>query len=221
MTSSEDGARLSAYVEGLFAPEDDLLKEIREEISRRGLPEIYISPELGRLLQVLLSGAGAHSVLEVGTLGGYSAIWMARVLPPGGRLVTVEVDPDRAALARGFVARAGLESMVEVRVGDGREVLERMVDEGDRFDAVFIDADKEGYPEYLDRALELVRPGGLILADNAFRDGRVLDAEPDEATRGVMTYNERVASDPRLESTIVPVRDGLTVAVFRRDAASG
>jgi len=209
---------LSGYVRRLFAGEDEVLEELRYEISRQGLPEIYISAEVGRLLQVLLAAIGARRVLEVGTLGGYSALWMARALPADGHLLTLEIDPDRAAFARSFVSRAGLDSVVEVRVGEARAALDELVDDlaagaAEPFDAIFIDADKESYTAYLDAALELVRPGGLILADNAFRDGRVLDDDPDDATRGVMEYNERAASHERLATTIIPIRDGLVVSV--------
>lgn len=209
-----DDAGLRHYVETLFAGEDAVLRELREEIARRGLPEIYISAELGRALQVLLRAAGARTVLEVGTLGGYSAIWMGRALPPDGRLVSLEVDPERAELARGFVARAGLEEVVEVRVGDARDLLPALAASSSRaFDAIFIDADKESYPAYLDHALELVRPGGLILGDNAFRGGGVLEEAPEEeGTRAIQLFNQRLA---RLgpASTILPIRDGLAVAV--------
>lgn len=212
-----DPSAFADYVTRLFAPEDELLVELREEIARQELPEIFISAELGRLLQVLLTTIGARRVVEVGTLGGYSALWMARALPPDGRLVSLELREDRADLARDFVRRAGLDGVVDVRVGEARHVLAELVGaEGRTFDAAFIDADKEGYVEYLDRSLELVRPGGLILADNAFRNGTVLDDDPDEATRGVLEYNARVAEDDRLESTIVPIRDGLAVSVVRR-----
>ncbi len=205
---------LSGYVQQLFAGEDEVLEELRCEIARRELPEIYISAEVGRLLQVLLASVGARRVLEVGTLGGYSAIWMARALPADGRLLSVEVDPERAGFAREFVTRAGLAGVIEVREGDAREVLKELAAGSEApFDAVFIDADKESYVDYLERALELVRPGGLIIADNAFRDGRVLHEAADEATRGVQRYNERIASHPRLVSTIIPIRDGVAVSV--------
>jgi caffeoyl-CoA O-methyltransferase len=217
MGHEEDrSVQLSDYVRRLFAGEDEVLEELRYEISRRSLPEISISAEVGRLLQVLLTSIGARRVVEVGTLGGYSAIWMGRALPAEGRLLSLELDPERAALAREFVARAGLETVIEVREGDARDVLKELAAGPEApFDAVFIDADKESYVDYLERALELVRPGGLIIADNAFRDGRVLDEDADEATRGVQRYNERVASHARLASTIIPIRDGLAVSVVR------
>jgi len=216
MPDDAQDARLAGYVRALFAPEDETLEEMRYEIARKGFPEIYISAEQGRLLQVLLAAVDARDVLEIGTLGGYSAIWMARALPPDGRLVTLELREERAALARDFVARAGLDEVVQVRVGDALELLNELDEEDARFDVVFIDADKERYGEYLDWALALVRSGGLILADNAFQHGRVLDEESEsEAVRAVQAFNERLARDPRLVSTVLPVRDGLTVSVVR------
>jgi predicted O-methyltransferase YrrM len=213
VTDRRTEAGLQAYVQGLFAEEDAVLEALRSEIERQGLPRIYISAEVGRLLQVLLRAVDARRVLEIGTLGGYSAIWMARALPPGGRLMTVELEEERAAFARDFVARAGLQEVIDIRVGDARAVLGELAAAGESYDAVFIDADKESYAEYLDRSLELVRPGGLILADNAFRGGRILGNQPDEASRGVLDYNRRAADDARLTSTIIPIRDGLAVSV--------
>lgn len=208
--------RLSDYVRDLFAGEDAVLTDLRHEIKRQGLPEIHISPQLGRLLEVLLAAVGARRVLEIGTLGGYSALWMVRALPLGGRVVTLEIDPSRAAFARKYFEEAGRGDMIQVRVGDARGTLAAMVEEAvEPFDAVFIDADKESYVEYLDWSLQLVRPGGLVLADNAFRNGRVLDTAPDAATRGILAYNERVATDERLASTVIPIRDGLAVSVIR------
>jgi len=220
MTDTDESVLLSGYVRGLFADEGPVLEELRYEISRQDLPEIYISAEQGRLLQVLLTTIGARRVLEIGTLGGYSALWMARALPGDGTLLTIEKDADRAAFARGFFEKAALEDVIEVRVGEAREILAELVaalESGaeEPFDAAFIDADKEPYVEYLERSLELVRPGGLILCDNALRDGRILDDEPDAATRGVQAYNERAATDPRLVSTVIPIRDGLVVSVVR------
>ena len=229
MSGPDPTGPLARYVEDLFTEEGPVLEELRTAITEEGLPEIYISPEVGKALQVLLAAIGARRVLEIGTLGGYSALWMARALPADGRLVTLEIDPDRAEFARRFIAKAGMAGVVEVREGDARKVLAAMVaaragdagsggadERGEPFDAVFIDADKESYVEYLDRSLQLVRPGGLILADNAFRDGRILDDDPDEATRGVLDYNERAASEDRLTSTILPIRDGVVVSVVRQ-----
>jgi caffeoyl-CoA O-methyltransferase len=209
-----DAAALSAYVEGLFAPEDEALRAVRQAIVEAGLPEIQISAELGRLLQVLLTAVAARNVLEIGTLAGYSAIWMARALPPGGRVVSLEIDEARARLARQMAARAGVGDRIEVRVGAAASSLADLETQGARFDACFIDADKEGYPRYLAAARRLVRVGGLIMADNALWSGRVLDDDTaDEGTRAVQALNRGLAADPGLDATILPVRDGLAVAI--------
>lgn len=206
-------ALLAGYTRRLFAAEDQVLEELRYEMARQDLPEINISAEQGRLMQVLLAAVNARDVLEIGALGGYSAIWMARALPPDGRLVTIEVREERVAFARDFIARAGLDGVIEVRLGTAPDVLRSLEEEGATFDAVFIDADKENYGEYLDFALTLVRPGGLILGDNAYQAGRIVDDEPDATVAAMQAFNQRLASDPRLVSTIIPIRDGLTVSV--------
>jgi caffeoyl-CoA O-methyltransferase len=215
--SEQQDARLAAYVRGLFAREDELLEELRREMGRRGLPEIYISAEQGRVMQVLLAAIGARRVLELGTLGGYSAIWMARALPQHGRLLTVELQEERAEFARGFFRRAGLDEVIEVRVGRALDVLRDLRNGHQVFDAMFIDADKEGYGAYLDAGLDLVRPGGLILGDNALQHGAiVVDPAPTPSVAAVQAFNERLASDDRLVSTILPIRDGLSVSVVRK-----
>src|SRR5207344_3254604 len=163
--------RAGEYIVGLFGAEDELLATLREEADRTGLPPIAISSDEGRLLQVLLTAIGARRVLEVGTLGGYSAICMARALPPGSRLLTIEIEPKHADFARRYIERAGLTDRIEVKVGRALEVLPSL--DGERFDAMFLDADKEPLPTYLDWALRLVRPGGLIIGDNALWGGKV------------------------------------------------
>ncbi len=204
------------YVGELFAPEDEVLRDLRREMGAAGLPEIYISAEEGRLLQVLLRAIDARRVVELGTLGGYSAIWMARALKRGGRLITVERDPVRAELAWRFVGRAGLEDRVEVRVGEALALLDSLAADGP-FDAVFIDADKESYPRYLDWCLEVVRPGGLVIGDNAFQEGEVVDDSAQSAeVRGIREFNRRLAVEPRLTSIVVPTRDGVAIAVVDR-----
>ena len=203
---------LDDYVAALFAPEDRLLLDLRDEADRSGLPPISISPDEGRLLQVLLRAVGARRVLEIGTLGGYSAIWMARALPPGGTLLSIELEARHAEFARRYVERAGLADRVEVRVGRALDVLPAL--DGERFDVVFLDADKEPLPTYLDWALRLVRPGGLIIGDNALWGGRVLDEQSDDPkTRGVREFNRRMATDPRVTAIVVPTHDGVAVGV--------
>lgn len=206
------------YIAGLFAREDSLLVSLREQADRSGLPPIAISPDEGRLLQVLLRAVGAKRVLEVGTLGGYSAIWMARALPADGQLLSIDIDPDHASFARRFIARAGLESIVTVRVGRALDVLPSL--DGETFDAIFLDADKEPLPTYLDWALRLVRPGGLIIADNALWGGKVLDHNiDDDATRAVREFNRRFAEDPRITGIVVPTHDGVAVGIVNGSAA--
>jgi predicted O-methyltransferase YrrM len=204
-----DGA--GDYITQLFAREDAILASLREEADRTGLPPISISADEGKLLQLLLTLIGARRVLEVGTLGGYSAIWMMRALPADARLITIEMDPGHAAFAQRHLRRAGLHDRVDVRVGRALDILPAL--DGTRFDAMFIDADKEPLPRYLDWALRLVRPGGLIIADNALWGGRVYDPEVSDAqTAGVREFNRRMAEHPRLLSIVVPTHDGVAVA---------
>ncbi len=204
------------YVEDLYAPPDPALESALRESRRAGLPRIQISPVEGKLLQLLAATAAARRILEIGTLGGYSAIHLARALPENGTLLSLEIDERHAEVARENVARAGLAGRVEVRVGDARELLAGLVESGaGPFDLVFIDADKEGYPEYLEWSLKLSRPGSLILADNAIRGGSVLDPQ-DESARATREFNEALARHPRLSALVLPLLrervDGLAIA---------
>jgi predicted O-methyltransferase YrrM len=154
---------------------------------------------------------GARRVLEVGTLGGYSGIWLARALPSDGRLVTIEGDEGRAAVARTAFERAGVADRVDLRVGEALDTLATL---DGPFDAVFLDADKAPLPAYLDETLRLLRVGGLLLCDNTFMDGRIADPDADGADlRGMREFNERVANDPRFVTAVIPVRDGLLAAL--------
>src|SRR5689334_15656751 len=200
--------RAGEYIVGLFGAEDELLATLREEADRTGLPPIAISSDEGRLLQVLLTSIQARSVLEVGTLGGYSAIWMARALPPDGKLVSIEIEEAHARFAERYIDRAGLSERIEIRVGRALDVLPSF--DGEKFDAMFIDADKEPLVTYFEWGLRLVRPGGLVIADNALWGGRVYDdAVDDEKTRAVREFNRRMATDPRVVGIIVPTHDGV------------
>ena len=204
--------RVDEYIASLFARDDDVLAALREAADREGLPPISISAVTGRLLQILLRAVRAERVLEVGTLGGYSGIWMARALPASGRLVTIEVDERHAEFARRYFVRARLDQLIDLRIGRALDVLPAF--DGERFDAIFLDADKEPLPTYFDWSLRLLRPGGLLIADNALWGGRVLDpTTEDDGTRGIREFNRRMASDERVQGTIVPVGDGLAVAV--------
>ncbi|HSK82026.1 MAG TPA: O-methyltransferase [Rubrobacter sp.] len=207
---------IDTYVEDLFAPSDEILEAALRDSRRAGLPEINVSPNEGRLLQLLTEIAGARHILEIGTLGGYSAIQFARALPEGGDLISLEIDEHHAGVARNNVERAGLSHKVEIRVGDAHELLASLIeDEEGPFDMIFIDADKERYPEYLDVSLRLVRPGSLILGDNTIRGGTVIDPK-DSTAQAAREFNERIARDPNLSSIALPLIreriDGLTIA---------
>jgi caffeoyl-CoA O-methyltransferase len=206
---------IDAYIGRLFAPPDPALAAALADARDAGLPRIEVSPSEGKLLQTLVALVGARRVLEIGTLGGYSAIWMARALPVDGLLVSLELDPHHAAVARHTIARAGLADRVEVRVGRALDLLAGMVVGNEpTFDAVFIDADKDAYPQYLEAVRGLVRPGGLILADNVIRGRAALEPRGPEA-RGIARFNQMVATDPGLSGIIVPivrkVVDGLAI----------
>ena len=204
------------YVADLYAPPDEALTAALRESEKAELPEISVSASQGKLLQMLVEISGARRILEIGTLGGYSTIHFARGLPDDGYLISLELEESHAEVARRNVDRAGLSDKVEIRVGDARESLARIVASGEGpFDLVFIYADKEGYPEYLDWSLSLSRPGTLILGDNAIREGSVMD--PDDTTsRAMREFNEKLAKEPRLSSLILPLIreciDGLAIA---------
>ena len=204
---------LDAYVRRLFAREDDCLRAIRARTAEAALPSIQLPPATARAVQILLRAIGARRVLEIGTLAGYSAVWIARALPADGKLITLEIDPDRAAVARRSVEDAGVGDRVEVRVGDALALMEAL-DPDPPFDAAFLDADKERYCDYLEQAARLVRHKGLLVADNALWRGEVLDPEGFGGLAvDIHRFNERVAADPRFDATILPVGDGLMVAV--------
>ncbi len=220
MTQGDDFRALlgeiDGYVQDLYAPQDEALEAAVRESRQAGLPEIQVSPNEGKLLQLLAEIAGARRVLEIGTLGGYSAIHFGRALPEDGSLISLEIDENHAEVARENVERAGLGGKVDIRVGDAREHLASLVENEDGpFDLVFIDADKEGYPEYLEWSMKLVRPGSLILGDNAIRGGSVLDPD-DGSSRAMREFNRRIAEDPRLSSIVLPLIreriDGLAIA---------
>ncbi|MEV5682023.1 O-methyltransferase [Streptomyces sp. NPDC052164] len=191
------------YFNGLLVGPDEALDAAVGASGAAGLPAIQVAPNQGKLLNMLARLQGARTILEIGTLGGYSTIWLARALPAGGRLVTLEADPAYAEVARANIARAGLAEVVEVRVGPALETLPALAAEGyGPFDVVFIDADKPSNPDYLAWSVELTRPGSLIIADNVVRDGDVVDADStDPKVQGVRRFTELVAADPTLSAT--------------------
>lgn len=194
-----------AYISQLLAPEDDVLQATREEMQRAGLPQINVSASQGQTLHLLTRLIGAKRVLEIGTLGGYSAIWMARALPADGHLLSLEVDAHHASVARRNIENAGLNHQVEVRLGAASDTLRRLHDANEApFDLIFIDADKDAYPQYLELGLPLLRDGGLLLADNTLSP-EVLEGR---ASPGILRYNALAASHPLLVSTLIPVLRG-------------
>jgi caffeoyl-CoA O-methyltransferase len=207
----QEQAKRRAFIDrtltDLFTPEDDALRAAVAAIHDNDMPAIQISPLQGRLLQILAAACGARKILEIGALSGYSGIWLARALPANGRLISVEISEKHAAVARASLERAGLSDRAEVRVGPGEQVLPALVSEAP-FDLVFIDADKPGYPTYLDWALKLTRPGSIIVADNCIRGGRPFkENETDSGNLAALTYDQRAASDPRLLSVAFPMDD--------------
>jgi predicted O-methyltransferase YrrM len=194
---------VDAYFGGRLSPEDDALRHALQTSEAAGLPAYNVAPNQGKLLQMLVELQGAHRVLELGTLGGYSTIWLARGLPEDGQLITIEASPDFAAVATSNLNYAGLAGKVDVRIGQGKDVLTELIHEEQApFDVIFIDADKPNNPVYLELSLKLVRPGSLIIADNVVRDGAVANAESDDPkVIGVRSFTDRVAANPRLSAT--------------------
>lgn len=205
--------RLARYVTELFAAEDPILTAIRARHVELELPPIHISPDEGKLLHVLLRAAGAASVLEIGSLAGYSGVWLARALPPPprGRLTTIEKDAQHAALARRAFAEAGVADRVRLIEGAALDVLPTLAP---GFDAVFVDADKEPLAQYFEWSVRLLRPGGLLLCDNAFYHGAVVDdGDRSRGTEGVRAFNRLAATDRRVICAVAPIRDGLVIGV--------
>jgi predicted O-methyltransferase YrrM/quinol monooxygenase YgiN len=213
-------ARVDEYLEDLFTPPDAALQAALDSTGAGGLPPIQVSATQGKLLHVIAKAIGARRILEIGTLAGYSAIWLARALPPGGRLITIELEPKHAEVARASLTRAGVADRVDVRVGRAIDILPRLATEdAGAFDLTFIDADKVSYTEYLDWAIRLSHPGSLIIADNVIRDGAVTESTTgDELVDGIRRFNAALATDPRVSATAVQTvgakgYDGFTAAV--------
>jgi predicted O-methyltransferase YrrM len=216
----ETWTAVDRYLTGLFAPPDAALEAALVASAAAGLPDIQVSPSQGKFLNFLARLRGARNMLEIGTLGGYSTICLARALPPGGRIVTLEFEPKHAEVARENIAGAGLAEIVEIRVGPALDTLPQLAAEGrEPFDLIFIDADKENYPEYLDWALTLSCPGSLIIADNIVQQGAVIDpADVTPKLAGIRRFNEKLAAEPRVTAAAIQVvgckgHDGLAVAL--------
>jgi len=202
---NENWAAVDQYIGHLLIPLDPVLEETLRSSDAAGLPEIHVSACQGKFLHLLARLQGARRILEIGTLAGYSTIWLARALPKGGKLVTLEFEPKHAEVARANFARAGLSQVIDLHVGPAIESLPKLAAEGlGPFDFIFIDADKPSYPDYFPWALRLSRPGTVIIADNVIRNGAVADpTSTDVYVQGVQRYHELVAAEPRVTATAI------------------
>jgi predicted O-methyltransferase YrrM len=211
--------RVDRYLNALFSPEDQVLQAALHASHAAGLPPISVTPAQGKFLHLLATIQGARRILEIGTLGGYSTIWLARALPPGGELTTLELSETHASVARKNLLRAGVTDLVEIRVGKALETLPQL---SGPFDFIFIDADKTAYADYFRWAFKLSRPGTLIVADNVVRDGAVADANSADANvQGVRRFHELVAAEPRVSATVIQTvgskgYDGLALVLVLR-----
>jgi predicted O-methyltransferase YrrM len=218
--ADETWAAVDDYVAGLLAPHDEALEAAVRTSEDAGLPSIQVSPPQGKLLYLLAKAIGAKTILEVGTLGGYSTIWLARALPDGGRLITLEAEPHNAEIARENIAHAGLSDVVDLRVGPALDLLPALEAEGtDPFDLTFVDADKVHTPDYFAWALEHSHPGSLIVADNVVRGGTLAEADSDDPVAAAQRHlHEQIAADPRVSATTIQTvgskgHDGFTLAL--------
>jgi len=205
--------KLYSYIIDTFVEEDDILKQIVIDTEAKNIPLIQISPDNGKFLYLLIKMIRAKRVLEIGALAGYSTIWMARALPEDGRITTLEISEKHAEEARGNYKKAGLEGKIELLFGSALESLDKLKSE--KFDLVFIDADKENSSNYFDKVIGCMNPGGIIACDNTLKHGRVVDENPDDGTKGILDYNKKVANDTRVESLLVSISDGLTISLVK------
>jgi len=227
--SQEQWTAVDRYITDLLVPHDPALDEAVQASTEAGLPPIAVSPNQGKLLQLIARVQGAHTILELGTLGGYSTIWLARALPPGGRVITLEANPQYSEVARANIANAGLADVVELREGPALETLPQLVaEEQGPFDLIFIDADKQNNPGYFEWALKLARCGSLIITDNVVRGGAIVDStveDPHHGTagiEGIRRFFEMVAAEPRVSATAMQTvgskgYDGFALALVIAD----
>ncbi len=212
--------QVDQYISNLLGDEDDALKGVITAIDAAGIPQISVSANQGKFLQILAKLINAKKILEVGTLGGYSTIWMARALPADGKLITLEIDQAHANVALQNFKNAGVDSKIELRLGPAIETLPGLLKENaGPFDMIFIDADKPPYPEYFEWALKLSRPGTLIIADNVIREGKILDENhPDDKVQGVHRLNKMLSGNNKVTATIIQTvgakeHDGMAIAI--------
>ena len=210
------------YIEKLLIPQDEALLKAEESLVTENIPQISVSPNQGKFLQIMAFSCNAKRILEVGTLAGYSTIWMARALPADGKLFTIEFEPHHAEAAKKNINRAGLESKVEIITGKALEILEKMIESNaEPFDMIFIDADKPPYTEYFQQALKLSHPGTIIIADNVIRNGDILhENSTDEKVMGVQRFNKFLSECKEVNATIIQTvgvkeYDGMAIAVVK------
>jgi predicted O-methyltransferase YrrM len=215
--------KVDNYISNLLGIEDKVLTDTIKSLDDENMPQISVSANHGKFLQVLMMSCNAKRVLELGTLGGYSTIWLARALPDNGKLISLEVDPRYGEVARKNIENAGLSHKVDIRIGKALDLLPILVAENEEpFDFIFIDADKPPYKEYFDYALKLSRPGTVIVCDNVVREAKILDPNsPDERVKGVQRLNESLKENKKVTATIlqtvgVKEHDGMVIAVVNR-----
>jgi predicted O-methyltransferase YrrM len=214
--------QVDQYINHLLAPEDISLKQTIRSIKEGGIPQISVSANQGKFLQVMALLSRANRILELGTLGGYSTIWMARALPENGKLISLELDKHHAEVAQKNIDNAGLTNKVEIKVGKASETLETMITEKEElFDMIFIDADKPPYAEYFGYALALSHPGTLIICDNVIREGKILEENSkDENVKGARRFNKMLSENDKVTATIIATvgakdYDGMAIAVVK------
>jgi len=216
-------SRVDNYISSLLAPEDKALTDAIKSLDTEGLPQHSVSANQGKFLQVMMIASNARRVLELGTLGGYSTIWLARALPENGKVISIEVDKHHGDVARKNIDNAGLSQKVDLRVGKALDILPQIIAESDEpFDMIFIDADKPPYIDYFEYALQMSRPGTLIICDNVIREGQVIDNNStDEKVQGVQRFNKMLSKNKKVTATIlqtvgVKEYDGMAIAVVNR-----
>lgn len=221
--SQEQWSAVDQYFCELLLTPDPALDAALASSAAASLPPISVAPNQGKMLHLLARAARATRILELGTLGGYSTIWLARALAPDGTLITLEADATCTRVARENLSRAGLADIAEVRLGRAIDTLPILHAEGRRFDFIFIDADKQNYPAYLEWSLKLATPGAMLIADNVVREGEIIDAaSADDRVQGVRRFNQMLASDPRVNATAIQTvgskgYDGFVIAIVNAD----
>jgi len=216
--------KVDSYISSMLAPEDECLKQTIKSIKEGGIPQISVSANQGKFLQVMVLLCRAKRILELGTLGGYSTIWMARALPADGKLISLELDKHHAEVAQKNIDKAGLTNKVEIKIGKASDTLEAMIADNEKpFDMIFIDADKPPYTEYFGYALSLARQGTLIICDNVIREGKILEeSSSDQNVNGARRFNKMLSENKKVTATIIATvgakdYDGMAIAVVNQN----